>query len=1067
MDFAELQCISNFSFLQGASHPTELITRAAQLGYRALALTDLHSLSGIVRAHICAKELDFQFLVGSRLVIQQDSNYPHELLVYPRSKAGYHSLSSLLTLGKCRAERDGCILTLQDLIAHAQELVVVAVPADFSSASLKELAQLELQFENLCAYLKECFTPENMFSIAISRNYSHGDKRYLESVAGISRLLQIPLLASNRVFYHSAERKALQDVLSCIREHTSIQKAGYLLQANAERYLKSVSEMHRLFADLPAGVGTGALRRTLELSEALSNFSLDQLRYEYPHEICPNGVSAFEYLKTLTWKGAAKRFPDGIPEKITLLLEQEFKLIHELGYEKYFLTCYDIVRHARSLGILCQGRGAAANSAVCFCLEITSVNPDEIDLLFARFVSKERNEPPDIDIDFEHERREEVIQYIYKKYGRDRAALTCEVVSYRQRSAVRDVGKALGLPLALVDKLAKSIHRWTGSRISKQDLAELGLSAESSLIHNCLTLSAQLKGFPRHLSQHVGGFIISEQPLSEIVPIRNASMPERTIIEWDKNDIEALGILKIDILALGMLSCIRKAFDYIVQNHANHADIALHKLPADDSATFDMICRADTIGVFQIESRAQMSMLPRLKPRCYYDLVIEVAIVRPGPIHGNMVHPFLKRRNGLEAVHYPDEEVKQILGKTLGVPIFQEQAMRLAIVLAGFSPGEAEKLRRAMAAWKTNETIIDAFRARIFEGMRKKGYSQEFAETCMDQMKGFSEYGFPESHAASFAHLVYASAWIKCHYPAEFAAALLNSQPMGFYAASQIIQDATRHGVSVLEIDVNHSHWDSVASAEGRYGSLRLGFRQIKGLSQGQADLIVNAVKCSGTFSSIRELWRATLSLQDRLRLRTLYLLARADAFSSMGLTRREALWQIRSLPETPLPIDQLLIEKQQALPFLKPLSKQQNMFADYSSLGFSLDAHPIEFLRNDLLTRSVQSSKILSKRTSIRENEQVSVAGLAIFRQRPGTARGVLFVTLEDETGMINLIVRNEIFEKYQKILLSAACLLASGRLQRVGQVIYVLVEHLESLDSHPAFRDVAHVVPSRSWSY
>jgi error-prone DNA polymerase len=837
--------------------------------------------------------------------------------------------------------------------------------------------------------------------------------------------------------------------------------AGYLLAQNGERHLKPVDEMVRLFReDRPA------LERTLELTEMTAGFSLDELRYEYPTEICPAGHDVHTYLTEKTWAGARERYPSGIPAKVEQAIKEELALIRELAYEKYFLTCHDIVVFARSRGILCQGRGAAANSVVCFCLGITSVDPATIDLLFARFVSKERNEPPDIDIDFEHERREEVIQYIYTKYGRERAGLTCAVITYRYRSAIREVGKALGLSLEIVDKLAKLVHRWTDCIIAAEDLRALGLDPNDSTIQNAIRLSHELLGFPRHLSQHVGGFIISQEPLSETVPIRNSGMEDRTIIEWDKDDIDALGMLKIDVLALGMLTCIRKALEFVNlrRSETGAAPLALHSIPPNDTGVYDMICRADTVGVFQIESRAQMSMLPRLRPRCFYDLVIEVAIVRPGPIHGNMVHPYLKRRSGKEKIHFPDEQVKAILGKTLGVPLFQEQAMRLAIVLADFSPGEAEKLRRAMAAWKRNKEVIATFKQKIVAGMTQNGYSVEFAETCMEQIKGFSEYGFPESHAASFAHLVYASAWIKHHYPAEFAAALLNSQPMGFYAPAQIVRDAQDHGVCVRGADIAYSGWDTRIEEDdvSKHPAIRLGLRLFKGVPRNETELLLRSLERhrdgtrGETIKNIETFWLAvtrdyTDSLERPYR-STLQALARGDAFGSFGLTRREALWAIRGLPEIPLPVERATLGYQVQEParsFLPKTTTQQEMFADYAASGLSLKGHPIGFIRHELTRRKVSTAGALKSLTKSPRDRTVSIAGVAIIRQRPGTAKGVVFITLEDETGITNLIIRPDVFEKYRRIVLSSSCLLATGHLDRIGEVVYINTFALESIDS------------------
>ena len=1050
--YAELQVSSNFSFLRGASHVEELIATAAALQYSAISITDLNSFAGIIRAYQAAKQYEVQFIVGTRLSIQADQ-YPDQLLCYPLNLQGYQDLARLLSLGKQRALRGECILHLNEALAAISQCVVTIVPpyqlnphdygGDLASHALENLAR---QVRAALPGLQQC-------SIALTRNYEGISSGYLRSIYNIAQSLGISLVACNDVYYHLPTRKPLQDILTCIRNGCTIEQAGYKLFRNSERALKPPDEMARLFRDTPQ-----VIQRGVEIAQMVSGFSLDQLRYEYPDSVVPQQTDALSYLRELTEKGARERYPSGVPQKVSELIQRELQLISQLKYEKYFLTCYDIVKFARARGILCQGRGAAANSAVCFCLGITAVDPDRIDLLFARFISQERNEPPDIDIDFEHERREEVIQYIYQKYGRDHAALTAEVVTYRHRSAIREVAKAFGLSPDVIDRLAKSIHRWTDCKLSDDDLVQLGLNPSDHTIKNSINIATQLYGFPRHLSQHVGGFVISERPLCEIVPILNATMPDRTIIEWDKDDIEILGMLKIDVLALGMLSCIRKALMFINHRrlHAHDTALHLHTIPAEDADVYKMICRADTVGVFQIESRAQMSMLPRLKPNCFYDLVIEVAIVRPGPIHGNMVHPYLRRRNGVERYECPDQEVAAILGKTLGVPIFQEQAMRLAITLAQFSPGEAELLRRAMGAWKRNKSLIATFKQRVVSGMLAKGYSVEFAETCMDQIKGFSEYGFPESHAASFALLAYASAWLKCHYPAEFAAALINSMPMGFYSVSQIIQDIERHDVEVLPVDVNYSGWD--CSLDGTH-KIRLGMRVVRGLRQADAQTIVSGVNNYGKFYCIHDMWQRL-----KLRRSTLQVLAHADAFGSFALSRREALWAIKALPPDPRPLD-VATPAKDGSEFLPPQTKQASMFADYTATGFSLKAHPLQFIRPQLEARNVSSAESL--RRAVLRRQHVSAAGIATIRQRPGTAKGVVFLTLEDESGNVNLIIRPDVFERYRDIVITTSCILAHGVLDRVGEVIYINVTALESLDREVFPHKQHSDIPSRSYSY
>jgi error-prone DNA polymerase len=1059
--YSELQVTTNFSFLRGASHPHELVWRAAELGYNAIGITDYNTLSGIVRAHTAARDAGIQLLVGCCLEIDFQGEIRHKLtersspyhqaslLVYPTSKASYGSLCRLLTLGKRDVTKNDFFLSLADFLPYQNEFVTILVPPFFqtrhhnieSRSSSSSFNSRHAVFFELCKILKENSNNPALLSVTLTYNYGLLNPQYVDSAVQIARSLDISVVATNDVYYHIPERKPLQDALTCIRLGCTIQQAGFSLFQNSERFLKPANEMQRLFRSIPH-----AIRRTQEITEIASQFSLSSLRYTYPDEICPEGRPPQEYLHECVHRGARERYPRGIPPAVADAIEQELFLIRELEYEKYFLTCHDIVRYARSRGILCQGRGAAANSVVCFCLGITSVDPTVIDLLFARFVSKERREPPDIDIDFEHERREEVIQYIYSKYGRDRAALTAEVVTYRARSAVREIGKVLGLSLEIVDRLAKSVHRWTECAITADTLRELGLDPFDATIQNTIALSGELVGFPRHLSQHVGGFVICNDPLCEIVPIINASMQNRTIIEWDKNDIEELGMLKIDILALGMLTCIRKALELV--NVKCPEKLELHSIPAEDPAVYDMLCASDTVGVFQVESRAQMSMLPRLRPRCFYDLVIEVAIVRPGPIQGNMVHPYLRRRSGLERPNYPDERVKKILGKTLGVPIFQEQAMRLAITLANFSPGEAERLRRAMAAWKSHKGVIQTFKEKIIKGMSENGYSTEFAETCINQIKGFSEYGFPESHAASFALLVYASAWLKRHHPAEFACALLNSQPMGFYAPAQIVRDAQKHGVEVLPIDANHSAWDTTISyqdTENACARLRLGLRLVVGLRREYGEALRRSIESDGTFDSISSLWGRNANVSKS----TLATLARADAFGSFELTRRAAHWQIQELGHRPAPLDRLFKSRDSHPAVSLPDSSMQSeMFADYATSGLSLRAHPMQFLRGYLTPRGVVTAEALSSKYGMKKGTRVSAAGLAIIRQRPGTAKGVVFITLEDETGTLNLIIRPSIFERYSKIVMMSAMLLASGVLERIGEVIYVDVSAIDSLD-------------------
>ena len=841
----------------------------------------------------------------------------------------------------------------------------------------------------------------------------------LGQLAALSQQTGIPLVAANAVHYHAPERRYLQDVLTCVREKCTVATAGRRLFANAERHLRPRDEIARR-----------------------CTFSLNELRYEYPHELVPAGLTARAHLAELTWAGARERYPGGLPDKVRRLIEQELALIAELKYEHYFLTVWDLVRFARGRGILCQGRGSAANSAVCYCLGVTAVDPARIDLLFERFISRDRNEPPDIDIDFEHERREEVFQYIYDKYGRERAAITAEVISYRPRSAVRDVGKALGLSLDRVDVLAKSLDWWSEEAVPVDALRAAGLDPQDRTIQMIIRLVRQLLGFPRHLSQHVGGFVITETPLCEIVPLENGAMPARTFIEWDKNDIDELGILKVDCLALGMLTAIHKCFDMIWRHTTT--PLALHTIPSEDPRVYDLICAADTVGVFQIESRAQMSMLPRLKPRRFYDLVIEVAIVRPGPIQGGMIHPYLRRRDGLEPVSYPGEAVRDVLAKTLGVPLFQEQVMRLAVVAAGFTAGEADQLRRSMAAWGRGGKI-ETLQTRLLQGMLANGYTPEFAEQIYKQIRGFGEYGFPESHAASFALLVYVSAWLKRYYPAAFIGAVLNSQPMGFYAPAQLVRDAQRHGVDVLPVDVNASTYDcrlESPTGDTKTPALRLGMRLVRGLSAEKVHGIELAQR-AGPIASLHALARRPDVARDAL-----VRLAAADAFRSLGLERRQALWQILALDDDTPPLFAELepVEPPAALP---PMPLDETVVHDYDTLGLSLNAHPIGLVRAELTALRVRSSAELK---AARHGQRIAVAGLVTHRQRPGTAKGIVFMTLEDETGTANLIVRPRVWERNREVGRSRIALIAEGVVERQGAVIHVQVNKLHDLSARIA---------------
>jgi error-prone DNA polymerase len=1035
--YAELDVTTNFSFLRGASHPDELVYRAAELGYTAIAVTDINSIAGVVRAHQAAKEAAIKLCVGARLRFVDAP----DVLVWVENRAGYASLCRLLTTGKRRAEKGSCILYLQDLLSVPTGLLAALVCRSIDP----QIGEPDpAAIDTAAAALRDAFG--RGLSIAASRVYGPLDRMMLRHAGSVSRTYGVPMLATNQVHYHDEHRQTLQDVLTCVRHGCTIQDAGFRLFPNGERFIKPPEDMHHLFGDLPA-----ALRRTVEIAERCA-FSLDELRYEYPDEIVPAGKTPASYLAELAWAGAAGRYPKGIPEKVRQQIIHELTLIEELKIEPYFLTVHDLVRFARSRGILCQGRGSAANSAVCYCLGVTSVDPNRIDVLFERFVSAARDEPPDIDVDFEHERREEVIQYLYEKYGRERAGMTAEVISYRGRSAVRDVGKAMGLGLDAVDALAKRLEGWSSGAPLDEQVREAGLDPTDRTVRLVVALTRELLGFPRHLSQHVGGMVMTRGPLCELVPIENASMADRTVIEWDKDDIDAIGILKVDVLALGMLTALAKGMKLINDTHPTQPPIELHTIPPEDPGVYVMVSDADTIGVFQIESRAQMSMLPRLRPNKFYDLVIEVAIVRPGPIQGDMVHPYLRRRDGIEPVSFPKPELEAVLGKTLGVPLFQEQAMKMAMVAAGFTAGEADQLRRAMAAWR-HAGSIEKFQQKMIDGMLANGYERDFAERCFNQIKGFGEYGFPESHAASFALLVYASAWIKRYHPAAFCCALLNSQPMGFYAPAQIVRDAREHGVEVRAIEVNRSDWDctlespanssaSVPTADKQtWGiggpAVRLGFRMIKGLQAAYAQQIVARRVHHGPFSSIDDFHAAT-----QLPVSAVAKLSEADAFASLPRSRRVALWETLALPEERSPL--AMPPGESAAPALSPMTVGQEIHADYGTTGLSLKGHPIQLIRTELTRRKVIPAAEVWNRP---HGRWVSVAGVVIIRQRPGTAKGIVFETLEDETGIVNLIIRPDVYDRCRNAARSASVLQADGYVERQGQVQHVMAVRLHNL--------------------
>ena len=1012
--YAELRCRTNYSFLEGASHPDELVNRAAELGLAGLAITDRNSLAGVVRAHVAAKEAGLKLLIGAE--ITPADALPVVLLATDRS--AYANLSQLITRGRRRAAKGQCHLTVDDVSSFADGLITcVPLPTRSQTATAKQLHAYRDCFGDRCYGLLEL-------------HHGPNDALRLDRMLAVARDVEVPVAASNNVHFHVPERQPLQDVLAAIRHGCTVAELGQRRFSNAERSLKSASQMQRLFRAVPEAVA-----RTVEIADRCQ-FSLDELRYEYPEELCPTDATPVEHLKQLTWYGAAKRYPNGIPRRVGDLVNHELALIEELHYEAYFLTVYDLVRFARSRGILCQGRGSAANSSVCFCLGITEVDPDRIDVLFERFISKERNEPPDIDVDFEHERREEVIQYIYEKYGRDRAGMTAVVTTYRPKSAVRDVGKALGFSLDHVDRLARAVDHRASLESLPAQFRDAGASFETTDQQRFHALVQELLHFPRHLSQHPGGMVMTRTSLADFVPTENAAMKDRVVVQWDKDDLDALGLLKVDILALGMLTAIRRCFS-LVKKH-NDRELTLANVPAEDSAVYDMISQADTIGVFQIESRAQMSMLPRLRPRCFYDLVIEVAIVRPGPIQGDMVHPYLKRRSGEEAVSYPDDRIRDVLHKTLGVPIFQEQAMRLAVVAAGFTPGEADQLRRAMGAWR-KRGIIDEFRQKLVNGMAGNGYDTDFAERVFRQLQGFGEYGFPESHAASFALLVYVSAWLKRYYPAAFTVALLNSQPMGFYQPAQLISDVRKHGVDVRPVDVRFSEWDcTLESDNGGQHALRLGFRMIKGMSASDADTITRCrnVRSFESFEDFR--------FRTRLKSGTLSRLSNADAFRILAMDRREALWQ--SLPdqaEQPLYDGQLASDDSVSLPVMGP---HEQVVTDYQTTGLSLRGHPLTPFRDALEQRGVVTARDLA---TYPRDRRVRVAGLVLIRQHPGSANGITFVTLEDETGTANLIIRPDVWNRFRQIARMSSALVAHGLLQREYNVIHVLTDRLEDLSS------------------
>ena len=1020
MSYTELQVTTNFSFLRGGSHPEEMVEQAAALGYKKIAITDHNTLAGIVRAHVAAKAKDMQIIPACRLDLLDGPG----LLAYPTDKDAYARLSALLSLGNLRAEKGECHLYKADVYEHAQGIKFIAIPPRGLNAAF----ELENEFKTALKEYRQHLGTE--LYLGAIRSYQANDSKKLYRLSQLSEQLDIPLIATNDVHYHNPERRSLQDVITCIREKCTINNAGFRLYPNAERFLKPISEMQRLFRQYP-----DAIERTQEIANACT-FSLSSLEYVYPEEITSEGRTPQEELVHLTWQGANEAYKNNIPENIKTTIQYELDFMARKNYAAYFLTVYDFVKFARNRGILCQGRGSAANSVVCFCLGITSVNPSKFKLLFARFMSDARDEPPDIDVDFEHERREEVIQYIYEKYGRDRAAIVATVTQLHFKGAVRDVAKAMGLSVDAVNKLSASAWELTEQWVDGKNTTSEGFDANDPHLMKVIQLTRQFIGFPRQLGQHTGGFVITRGKLSDLCPIMNARMENRTCIEWNKDDIEALGFLKVDVLALGMLTCIRKGFDLAKQHYG--LNLTLANIPQDDAAVYEMICHADTIGVFQIESRAQMSMLPRLKPRCFYDLVIEVAIVRPGPIQGDMVHPYLRRRDGIEPVEYPSKELEEILGRTLGVPLFQEQAMEIAIVAASFTPAEADGLRRAMATFKAKGKVSD-WHKKLVSGMMAKGYTEEFANRVFKQLEGFGSYGFPESHAASFALLVYVSSWIKCYYPDVFAASLLNSMPMGFYQPAQIVIDARKHGVEVQPVDINYSDWDNLLEEKvGKYCPMRLGFRQVRGLKQEDMLLLVAARK--EHFTNIHSLRDAGVPQE------ALEKLADADAFRSIGLDRRQALWQVSALTDRPSGMytgqaSENMLEQQIQLP---EMMLSEHVVQDYGATSLSLKAHPVSFVRDKLLMLQVTSTAQLA---NLKDGTTVKVAGMILVRQRPGTASGICFITIEDESGTANLVVFQKLFEKYRKEILRSRLLMVEGKIQKEGGVIHVVVKRCSDI--------------------
>jgi error-prone DNA polymerase len=1019
--YVELQCASHFSFLRGVSSAEELFATAAMLGMEALAITDLNSLSGIVRAHEAARTTGLRLIVGCRLRLRDGS----ELLVYPKDRPAYARLCRLLSVGKGRAGKAKCDLTWEDVRNWAEGLIAILVP-DRPNAALRTRLKR----------LKSIWPEDGYCAVTLRRR--PGDALRLHQVVQMAAEFGVLPVATNDVMFHEPGRRVLQNVVTCVREGCTIDTAGFKLERHADRYLKAPAEIARLFRIWP-----DAVARSVAIAEQL-RFSLSELAYQYPHEVCIPGLTPQAALEKLTWEGTGLRYPEGLPDSVEKTLNHELTLIESLDYAPYFLTVHSIVRFARSQGILCQGRGSAANSAVCYVLGITSIDPERNDLLFERFVSQERKEPPDIDVDFEHERREEVIQWVYNTYGRHRSALCSTVIRYRARGALRDVAKAMGLPEDMIKMLSSQVWGWSEEGVEPKHAQELNLNLSDHRLKLTLELARQLIGAPRHLSQHPGGFVLTEERLDDLVPIEPAAMEDRQVIEWDKDDIDALKFMKVDVLALGMLTCMQKGFNLLREHKGIDLDLAT--IPSEDPRTYAMIRKADTLGTFQIESRAQMAMLPRLKPRTFYDLVIEVAIVRPGPIQGDMVHPYLRRREGKEEVVYPKPELEKVLGKTLGVPLFQEQAMRVAIECAGFTPGEADQLRRAMATFKFTGGV-SAFGEKLVTGMIERGYDEEFARKTFSQLEGFGSYGFPESHAASFALIAYASSWLKCWHPDAFCVGLLNSQPMGFYAPAQIVRDAIDHGVEVRPVDINASRWDCTlepTDIEGRF-AVRLGFRLVAGLKNEDGAKLA-AARAEVPFSDVEDTWR-----RCAVQVSSLVRLAEADAFHpSMGVARREALWAIKALRDNPLPLfasrqdEQPVPEVNEVAVRLKAMTAGHEVIEDYAHIGLTLRAHPVSFLRPELAAKKIVTC---ADAAITPDRRKVTVAGLVLVRQRPGSANGVMFITIEDETGTANLVIWPSLYEKQRQVVHGAHMLAVEGRVQREGLVVHIVADKLIDL--------------------